>query len=381
MFEAKIMHEMMGNCLVFVSDQNFGENYEMKMLEYNRIPSFLPVELSKMNNHITYQYQIMEYQTLEQRFEGAQIELEDLKQILLAMLSVQQQAAEFLLNMDSVILAPEYIFTSGKEYYFCYYPGNDMTFAHGVRIVMEYVLKYLNHRNQKDVLTAYGIYQKVLKSNFTIEMLLEDFCGEDSEPEERRKSEERREPEGRREPEATIVFQQEEVREEKKPLILSDLEQELEIKRPVTTKKAAKIKKKKSLISLFGGRKKQTYLTHSDSPATVLLAETTNYGGTHGKENGTQKKLIGQKENDSIVIQSFPAQFGNTLGKAHYQIDNHMISRDHAVITYECGIYYLEDQGSTNGTFLNGSRLFPYEPAQLKEGDIVEFANERYSFQ
>jgi hypothetical protein len=48
------------------------------------------------------------------------------------------------------------------------------------------------------------------------------------------------------------------------------------------------------------------------------------------------------------------------------------ISRRHARITLKGGRYFLEDLGSTNGTFVNrGKRLKPGEPQPLAEGDEI----------
>ena len=48
------------------------------------------------------------------------------------------------------------------------------------------------------------------------------------------------------------------------------------------------------------------------------------------------------------------------------------VSRRHARITLLDGQYFLEDQGSTNGTFVNrGSRLEPGQRHPLKDGDEI----------
>ena len=54
------------------------------------------------------------------------------------------------------------------------------------------------------------------------------------------------------------------------------------------------------------------------------------------------------------------------------------ISRRHAVIQREGGRHVLVDLGSTNGTFLNGQRIF--KPARLKDGDVIVFGVEPYVF-
>jgi predicted component of type VI protein secretion system len=47
------------------------------------------------------------------------------------------------------------------------------------------------------------------------------------------------------------------------------------------------------------------------------------------------------------------------------------ISRRHARIFYQDGTYYLEDLGSTNGTFINGRRV--HAPSPLQDEDMLEF--------
>ncbi len=48
------------------------------------------------------------------------------------------------------------------------------------------------------------------------------------------------------------------------------------------------------------------------------------------------------------------------------------VSRKHARIVYRNGAYFIEDLGSTNGTFLNrGRRLLPGTPQVLNEGDEI----------
>ncbi|GBD09901.1 FHA domain-containing protein FhaB [Candidatus Thermoflexus japonica] len=45
------------------------------------------------------------------------------------------------------------------------------------------------------------------------------------------------------------------------------------------------------------------------------------------------------------------------------------VSRRHARIFFQNDQFYIEDLGSTNGTYLNGVRLDPYSPRPLGDGD------------
>jgi hypothetical protein len=51
------------------------------------------------------------------------------------------------------------------------------------------------------------------------------------------------------------------------------------------------------------------------------------------------------------------------------------VSREHACIYRRGHAVEVEDLGSTNGTQLNGSRLAPYKPASLNDGDLLQLGN------
>jgi Mg-chelatase subunit ChlD len=56
------------------------------------------------------------------------------------------------------------------------------------------------------------------------------------------------------------------------------------------------------------------------------------------------------------------------------------VSNFHATIQYVNGYFQLEDNHSTNGTFLENNRLTPNQPVRLKHGDVVKFATFDFRF-
>jgi pSer/pThr/pTyr-binding forkhead associated (FHA) protein len=56
------------------------------------------------------------------------------------------------------------------------------------------------------------------------------------------------------------------------------------------------------------------------------------------------------------------------------------VSGFHATIQYKNETFYLEDQRSTNRTYLNGEEMKPYSPKRLKSGDEIIFADYRFVF-
>jgi pSer/pThr/pTyr-binding forkhead associated (FHA) protein len=50
------------------------------------------------------------------------------------------------------------------------------------------------------------------------------------------------------------------------------------------------------------------------------------------------------------------------------------ISQRHLIIRFENGLYYVEDQDSTNGTRLNGTEIRGKGKFELNNGDLIEVA-------
>ena len=53
------------------------------------------------------------------------------------------------------------------------------------------------------------------------------------------------------------------------------------------------------------------------------------------------------------------------------------MSRKHAVVLERGGHWFIEDQGSLNGTFVNRRRV---ESAQLSDGDEIQIGKYRLTF-
>jgi hypothetical protein len=58
-------------------------------------------------------------------------------------------------------------------------------------------------------------------------------------------------------------------------------------------------------------------------------------------------------------------------------LDDVTVSRKHAVLTERDGGFFIEDQGSLNGTFVNRKRV---EAAQLEDGDELQIGKYRLTF-
>ena len=99
-------------------------------------------------------------------------------------------------------------------------------------------------------------------------------------------------------------------------------------------------------------------MSHSaSSPRPVALAWLERAGNRRYVESETR---IGRGEQNN------------------FQLNDPSISRDHALIRRVEGEYVLSDLDSSNGTFVNGQRV--YEPHRLAPGDRVRLANVEFAF-
>jgi hypothetical protein len=105
-------------------------------------------------------------------------------------------------------------------------------------------------------------------------------------------------------------------------------------------------------------------------------------------ETGEQLEELGV-ERPALVVRSGGGRTGETfrpegerttIGRSPdcgIFLDDVTVSRRHAVLIQRDGRFYVEDQGSLNGTFLNRRRI---ESAELSDGDELQVGKYRMTF-
>ncbi len=98
--------------------------------------------------------------------------------------------------------------------------------------------------------------------------------------------------------------------------------------------------------------------------------------------NNPYLKLINRKERLDFDIQEFyDLENETTIGRSRdniIQILDKYISSKHLKIIMDEGEYFLEDQGSVNGTYLNSTRI--EDVAKLKNGDRIGLGQIEFLF-
>ena len=94
-------------------------------------------------------------------------------------------------------------------------------------------------------------------------------------------------------------------------------------------------------------------------------------------------KLINLRRNLKFkMFESYSVKENTTIGRSkrcHVFIDDPFLSKNHARVFLKDGSFYVEDLGSTNGSFLNGRRLGS-QPVRIKDSDKLSFGNISFIF-
>jgi hypothetical protein len=90
-------------------------------------------------------------------------------------------------------------------------------------------------------------------------------------------------------------------------------------------------------------------------------------------------ELIDPAESSYYEGTSFPLDHYTTIGRHDdnsIRIDDGFISGSHAEIVFDQGAWWLQDLGSTNGTFVNNQAV--RSRVRVSDGDIVQFGRVRF---
>lgn len=83
-------------------------------------------------------------------------------------------------------------------------------------------------------------------------------------------------------------------------------------------------------------------------------------------------------EREEIRVSDTPFVIGRTTANADYAIDARGISRRHLQFDYEDGTYYVTDLNSTNGVFVNDTKIPAGERSIVENNDIIGIGQRRY---
>lgn len=155
------------------------EGYEVHMLMQFHGHSLLPVHMYGRNNQLVFQYDITGMTNLQQMTADRELNADYLKRLFTAVWDCCDEIEEYLLSPDALLLSPQMIYYHPGREQFCfgYLPEQTEEFDHCILHLIDFCLKYADHKDEETVMYIYGLYRRVQEGSISREEL-RDYLGD-----------------------------------------------------------------------------------------------------------------------------------------------------------------------------------------------------------
>ena len=402
-------------CLRITEEHPGKSDFREQMLLYNKIVGLLEFDVLKQDDGKIYEYCVAGLESLEVRCDCKRIGCEELKRIFNGILTIVYAAREYMLiEADFVLLPRAIFFAQDEEMRLVYFPG----YAHGFReqlcSLAEFLLDKIDYTDEGAVLLGYSIYMKTKSETCTIEELAELLKASQKKASENSDASESLPVKADTVTEdkpvsAEIVsrpFQRDllspgsEGRTAQKILSLPRLPMAIVIAVIIVVAVIEALLFIRGRIS-FGESKLKAALVLAAGVFAVAEAiklarwmedklQNVHHADTEQLEEGetviiedtqgAEALVLISSDCPTIAVTRFPFVIGRDRDLADFVLDKPGISRAHLEIKKKGEMIFVTDCGSTNGTFINGSRLKKDIPLEIRQGDELKLANCTYYY-
>ena len=396
-----------------------GMDFREKMLVNNRIPGILDLKVNVTDNRKTFEYDTAGLITLESLCLQQNIDTVTLKKIFSGLAKIVSDGEKYLLEQNDFLIGPEYIFLDKEQNpYAGYCPGYGKPMSEQIGNVAEYLMNRIDYHNKESVLMTYTIYKKSREEGFYIGEITDYLNVAKEDPGERPK-EQRSEPPDRSFHDAPVLTI------ERKPLINEEDFTVFESEKKRGTDRSLHIKPGQSNIILFvvavlipvllvgisvkaglvldkNGKTdivklaavavlgigvavyviKKTKKSAKEVPKDIVPEEdeATELLFSGGVPSMGNTCILESGEFPVIRVNELPFSIGKDREHMDFCLDYQGVSRCHARLERMGTGIGIVDCGSTNGTYLNGTKLDSNRPYLLNDGDKLNLGICTYRF-
>lgn len=330
--EKRIYHDSKMAYLIIEPQTDIKSSLSMNMMKNNKIQCLLDMECRYVDNNLALYYEIQGLQCIKDYIGENKLDYNIIKQLYIDIVQAVLNGEEFFLSENFYVLDLEYIYWDKKNnrVKLCCIPEWQGDFQRDVKKLTEDVITYIDNNDKAAVEFIYGIYDLIIDSGFVLkdintyikgfkpDVLVKDNitvdCVADC---------------GKAYPGSDIV----------EKINKTEDMQDNESTGFANTKKYGLKVETSSLPLDFKGKKM----------VSIWFEDICNkFGGDYVS--------IGRSEDCGLV---FPYS---------------QISRCHARIYTENGKLYIEDNSSSNGTYVNGSKIPANVKIMCKNNDLITFA-------
>ncbi len=349
--------------------------FEFRILAENKVPSLLHVRYERENSGFCLYYKISSKQKLDRLLSQKNWTVEQVQSFLRSLLDAMQGIQEYMLDMSSLYIHPDYIFadTESIEPCLCYVPLFCGDVGKAFSDLLFRFIEHSRHSANQDWSSLYTCYHLSREENRGISDWEEAL----------RTSSSRQELKAEKEKLPYLVNTEEIHRQ-------NDEEEEKEDGFGFHLKSIFSKKKKKdseayreerkqedAWEAFFSGKEKEVY-SEAESAAkeyehTVLLTEDT--------QRGKHRLRCIRGGCPDIILDYFPFVVGRQERLCDFCLDREGISRIHFRIEKMDEHYVVSDLNSRNGVWVEGRLLENEEYCVIKTGDKLQAADLEFVFE
>ena len=371
-----------------------GKLYMVRMLQENDIAFLVRPVVTRADEVISLRHNVTSLYVLKRLFQSMKPDGELLRLMLEQLHQCISEAEEHMLNPDDLVINPEYILydQSKKNIRLICAPGYNVPIKHQLKTLIEYLMKIFDYRDREGISLLYGLYDRCTEDAVGIKQLLACFDSYENYGRE----------DNFMELLSTPYVNEREDRKTFCPRLIKEgvaigiavmlagirllyygrTERDIFMFICVCVAAIGVI----TCRILFSDRQADT---EEEREGPTDLKEDAGNGITEPaadwRYQNTDKKVncllpITNGELEELQIHNGKSRviIGRDKEDADYQLPTSQISRVHACIEKNGEQTYITDMNSTNGTFVNSSRIFPMQQHIIQKGDIIRIANEEF---
>ena len=134
-----------------------------------------------MDDKSCYDYDVSGKVSMKALYEKHTMSGEEIKILLKSILRVVKEVERYLLNVNCILMDPEYIFYTEEKYYFCYYPPKEKSLWEGFHHLSEYLVKCADYQDKECVQIVFLLHKETMKENYSLEQIIKECVKEEEE--------------------------------------------------------------------------------------------------------------------------------------------------------------------------------------------------------
>ena len=171
--------------LVVSAEQDTEEDYQLRMVLENRIRGLLPLEVRCREGRKDLYYDVSSLQPLTRIYDRRELSGADIRKIMYGIMDVLGEMQDYMLDGDSAVLDPAYIFSDMENGTIClmFLPKREWETEEEedpMLSVAEYLMEHADHRDPQAALCAYRVYQTIRKGSYVTEDLRRALEGKEA---------------------------------------------------------------------------------------------------------------------------------------------------------------------------------------------------------